>query len=90
MRLPSGRRWADGELLGGLDTAPRIGPYDLLGLFANAPRAPWSATFDDVEVSYGTAYRAPAEIAPAASAPVVGSPAAISAATPIPSPSGSS
>jgi hypothetical protein len=54
------RLWADGQLLGTWEAAPRIGPFDLAGLFASAPTTPWAARFDDLAISYGSAYLAPA------------------------------
>ena len=53
------RLWADGQLLGSQEAARRIGPFNIAGLFASAPRTPWSASFDDFLLLYGLGYRAP-------------------------------
>jgi hypothetical protein len=53
------RLWADGQLLGTQEAAPRIGPFNVAGLFATSPSTPWSAGFDDFQLRYGLGYRAP-------------------------------
>jgi hypothetical protein len=57
--------WIDGETVADVRTAAQLGPFHRAALYAEARRAPFVATYDDVAVSAGDSY-APVALPPAA------------------------